>query len=642
MKNIFFIFLLSFVVLNCKAQLTVSSGVAANYLVDSVLLGPGVKAFNIQYTGAAQARGTFNGINTNLGIKKGVVLSTGKVTDAMGPNNTTSVTSQNGTPGNTQLTQIIGQPTKDAAILEFDFIPSSDTVKFNYVFASEEYYEGVCTPFNDVFAFLINGPGITGTTNIALIPGTTKLVSISSVNGGVLGDPIYGPSTSYTYCALTYTNYYVDNANPPGPTVQYDGFTKLFTAKAKVIPCQTYHIKLAIADGGNDDTWDSAVFLEAGSFNTHYLTVSNQPKITGCIVNSAIAEGSGNAAITFKRYDSIPYPRTLTYTISGTASPSDYQISPSKIYFNPGSDTANLYVTPLNDNIAESVESVSITIIPDFIVCTGWTIPGGVVNIADPPKLKPGFTTLKKQGCEPFCVQFNDTTHGNVIATWTFGDGSPTVMGPVASHCYDTAGIFNIKLSVRTTGGCRDSVTKNNYITVYPKPIAEFINKDKNLNLNDNLGTFNNASSYADKYIWSLNGSYASQDKDLRYEFIDTGCYNIQLIALSNYQCADTVQHQICIDDGFTIWVPNSFSPNNDGLNDVFLPQGTGWNPETYTLEIINRWGITVFKTGDVNNAWDGKTLGSKTINDVYIWKINITDVFKHEHELTGHVMVLR
>lgn len=640
MKINFFIFIFFFSVFSAGAQLSITSSLSPVSLVNNVLLGPGVVATNIQYTGASRAAGYFSG-NSNLGIKSGVILSTGDVQSAKGPNNTTSVTSQNSTPGNAQLTQICGQPTMDASILEFDFIPSSDSVRFKYVFASEEYYEGVCTPYNDVFAFLINGPGITGTANIALIPGTNKAVSISSVNGGILGDPIYGPSTSYSYCNLSYTNFYVDNVNPLGVTIQYDGFTKVFTAKAKVIPCQTYHIKLAIADGGNDDTWDSAVFLEAGSFNTHYLTINNQPRNIGCTVNNAAVEGSGSSIITFKRYDSIPYPRTLNYTISGSASPNDYTISSTKIYFPPGADSTFLIVTPTADNLTEGIESVSLTIIPDFIVCNGWTIPGGEVKITDPPDLNPGFSSNYQSGCEPFCIQFNDTTSGTNTALWSFGDGSPSVQSPVVTHCF-TKGIYDIKLSITNASGCKDSITKKNYITIFEKPHAEFIEKSINLSLSNNMGIFKNASLNASTYKWFLDSIFISSSTDLEYRFNDTGCYFLQLVAINSKQCKDTTENTICVTDGFNFWAPNAFSPDLDGHNDYFIPKGTGWLKENYSLQIINRWGETVFKTSDVNEAWDGTFGGMRAPSDIYVWIVNLQDIYLRNHELTGHLMLMR
>lgn len=640
MRVLYLIFSLLLLCFSAVSQLNITSTLSASSLVNGVLLGPGVVAYNVQYTGAATAVGYFSG-TSNIGIKNGVILSTGNVQSAKGPNNTTSVTTQNFTPGNTQLTQICGQPTRDAAILEFDFVPSSDSVRFKYVFASEEYFEGVCTPYNDVFAFLINGPGITGTTNIALIPSTNTAVSISSVNGGVIGLSIYGPSTSYSYCNLSNTNFYVDNVTPLGATIQYDGFTKVFTARAKVIPCQTYHIKLAVADGGNDDTWDSAVFLEAGSFNTHYLTVNTTPRYIDCSVNSAAVEGTGKAMITFKRYDSIPYPRSLNYTLSGTASPSDYTISSSKIYFPPGADSTVLFITPLNDNLIEGIETVSLTIIPDFIVCNGWTVPGGLVNITDPPDLNPDFSATYTTGCEPFCIQFNNTTTGTTTALWSFGDGSPSVQSPAATHCFNK-GTYDIKLHITNTQGCVDSITKSNYIKIFEKPHAEFVDKSVNLTFYNNIGTFKNASLNASTFKWFLDSMLISTSTDLEYPFRDTGCYFLQLVAIDSNSCSDTTQNTICVNDGFNIWVPNAFSPDLDDHNDYFIPKGTGWLKENYSLQIINRWGITVFKTTDADEGWDGNFGGMRATDDIYIWIINVKDIYLRNHEFTGYVLIMR
>lgn len=639
-KNIF-IFIQLFLFLAIKGQLSVSTNLTPTNLVNSVLLGPGVVAYNIQYTGANKAIGYFSG-TSNIGLNSGVILSTGSATSAIGPNTTTSVTTINSTPGNSQLTQICGQPTSDAAILEFDFIPSSDTIKFRYVFASEEYYEGVCTPYNDVFAFLINGPGITGTTNIALIPGTSKAVSISSVNGGVLGQSIYQPSTSYTYCNLSYTNFYVDNVTPLGTTIQYDGFTKVFTAKAKVIPCQTYHIKLAVADGGNDDTWDSAVFLDAGSFNSHYLTVNSLPQYRGCVFNNAIAEGTGSAKITFQRFDSIPYPRTLNYIMSGTATaPLDYTINPPNISFLPGFDTTSVYVTPLKDLATEGIETVSLTLIPDFIVCSGWTIPGGEVRIIEPPDLNPDFTALNQFGCEPFCVQLNNITSGTTTATWSFGDSTANVQSPAVTHCYNK-GIYDIKLVVLNNTGCKDSITKPAYITVYEKPLADFVQKNEYITLVENNGVFINSSVNAVSFSWSLDSIYLSSSRDLEYRFSDTGCYLLQLVAINGTSCSDTTQMNVCVTEGFTFWMPNAFSPDGDGINDVFIPKGTGWMDNFYSFEIVNRWGVPVFKTTDLNTFWDGRTGGEKCTDDIYAWIVNVRDIRNRTYEFTGHVLIMR
>jgi gliding motility-associated-like protein len=416
---IFFLLLTSI----CHGQLQVSGAMTPTQLVNNILLGPGVQAFNITYTGSNQSIGFFNGVNSNIGLDSGLLICNGKITTAVGPNTVTDAgLIPMGTPGDSDLTSIGGTITKDAAVLEFDFIPSSDSVFFNYVFGSEEYFEGVCTPYNDVFAFLISGPSIIGVQNIALVPNTSYPVTISSINSGLVGS--FGGDSSYSFCHLNNTQYYVDNVSPPGATVQYDGFTTVLTAKAAVLPCQTYHIKLAIADGGNDDTWDSGVFLEAGSFNSHVITLSTYPQLVGAAVDTSTVEGCGSADIIFKRYDSIAYPRTLNYTLSGTATPNvDYTLSSPVIQFAAGQDTTHIILTPLTDMLNEGVETVKLTIVPDFIICTNWDTAFVRTSIIDPPPITVNATAIVGI-CPVDSINLIGTAQGstsqfNYVWTWT-------------------------------------------------------------------------------------------------------------------------------------------------------------------------------------------------------------------------------
>lgn len=413
---------------SCYAQLQVSNTLTPVQLVNNVLLGPGVQAFNITYTGSNQSIGFFNGTNSNIGLDSGLILSNGNITTAIGPN-TESFAGliPMGTPGDSDLTALSGSNTLDAAILEFDFIPSSDSVFFNYVFGSEEYFEGVCTPFNDVFAFLISGPNISGVQNIALVPNTNYPVTISSINGGSIGLSIYNASSSYSFCHLNNSQYYIDNITPLGTTVQYDGFTTVLTARAAVLPCETYHIKLAIADGGGDNVWDSGVFLEAGSFNAHVITLSTYPQLIGAAIDSSVVEGCGTADMIFRRFDSIAFPRTLNYTMSGTAIlNTDYTLSSPVIQFAPGEDTAHIILTPLTDVITEGIETVKLTIVPDFIICTNWDTAFLRTSIIDPPPISANATAVTGI-CPVNLINLIGTAHGASTQfdyEWTWGSNS--------------------------------------------------------------------------------------------------------------------------------------------------------------------------------------------------------------------------
>ncbi len=230
------------------------SGQTPEDLVAALLGGGDVTVSNVQYHGVEAAAGTFTGGNGIIGFDSGIVLSTGSAADVAGPNLSDFMSGSNGAPGDDDLDALVAEQevqTFDAAVLEFDFVPSHDIITFEYVFASEEYNEFVNSPFNDVFAFFLNGD------NVALIPGNATPVAINNVNGG---NP-FGINASHP-------DLYINNdLDDGGGTVntELDGLTVVLMVEAEVIADETNHIKLAIGDAG-DDLLDSAVFIKAGSF----------------------------------------------------------------------------------------------------------------------------------------------------------------------------------------------------------------------------------------------------------------------------------------------------------------------------------------------------------------------------------------
>lgn len=187
-RNAFLIVTFLFFVYSLKAQLITSYTMTPTQLVQNVLAGTGITVSNVTYAGSANAIGLFNGSKSNIGLSKGVILATGAITRAIGPNNDSAANFDFGLPGDADLGSIVNPTlTFDAAVLEFDFIPSSDTVIFKYVFGSEEYPLFVDSAYNDVFGFFISGPGISGpysnsSKNIAIIPGTSLPVNIHNIN----------------------------------------------------------------------------------------------------------------------------------------------------------------------------------------------------------------------------------------------------------------------------------------------------------------------------------------------------------------------------------------------------------------------------------------------------------------------------
>jgi hypothetical protein len=262
-----------------NGDLTLSTDATAQELAQQ-LVPPWVTVTNVSYTGATEARGTFAGGNgCGLPLESGVILATGYIADAVGPNNESDVSTiffVMDYNGDTDLDSLTGGgPTYDAAVLEFDIISTNAfTLGFQYIFASEEYPEWIGS-YNDPMAIFVstNRDGTNWlnsiTNDLALVPGTTNLaVSVNNINGGCVSDFVG------SYDSPTNPQYYVDNADPnafsvppyqvaaPAFNVQYDGMTVLLSAQAQIVAGITNHVKIAVADYG-DYRYDSAVFIKA-------------------------------------------------------------------------------------------------------------------------------------------------------------------------------------------------------------------------------------------------------------------------------------------------------------------------------------------------------------------------------------------
>ncbi|MGB8369562.1 MAG: choice-of-anchor L domain-containing protein [Limisphaerales bacterium] len=278
-----------FALTQTNGNLTVSTNSTAQQLAQ-LLVPPWVIVTNASYTGAIVARGTFAGGNgCGLPIDNGVILSTGWITNAIGPNDDDGGNNYDGNygpsnlgqPGDADLSNLVGNgQTYDAAVLEFDIISTNFfTLQFLYVFASEEYPEWI-GPFNDPMAIFVstNYDGtnwINSITNdIALVPGTTNMpVSVNTINGGCVSGA--QNNNGGAYIPPTNPQYYVDNygldysaatnaAPAPEFNIQYDGMTILLTAQAPITAGVTNHVKIAIADYG-DSSYDSAIFVKPWS-----------------------------------------------------------------------------------------------------------------------------------------------------------------------------------------------------------------------------------------------------------------------------------------------------------------------------------------------------------------------------------------
>ncbi|NNC82016.1 MAG: hypothetical protein HKN79_00425, partial [Flavobacteriales bacterium] len=343
-------------------QLTVNDQVTPEEMA-TIISGNNVEILNPTVTGEEGAYGLFTADVDSFQLGEGVILTTGRITNALGPNDTESKsTAYVGANGDPKLDIISGYSTRDACKLEFDIIPAGDSITFEFSFASEEYSEYVCTNFNDVFGFFISGPGIvgdpglSGAQNIALIPGTNDPVTINDVNGG---NPNQGSA-----CPPVNPQFFTFNPLSPIAEIQYDGWTKNLIAIADgLIPCETYHLELIIADA-TDRLWDSGVFIEKIQSNNVIVEVETQGG------NSVMYEGCNDAVISFCLENPSPTDVDVVYFLQGSAvNGTDYQLidDPDPAFEHmitiPAGDLcAFLDITTIEDGVDEGMEFIDVIV----------------------------------------------------------------------------------------------------------------------------------------------------------------------------------------------------------------------------------------------------------------------------------------
>jgi gliding motility-associated-like protein len=361
-----------------SAQVTFTVQPAAD-LVQNVLVGAGVQVSNITTLGDPNQVGRFIGGNSvGLGLPNGIVMTTGNIPAMMDEADPFSFIGAPANPGSlstsgfntinsvndpdlNEILQSLGvlqgfpNLTNNVSVIEFDFIPSGDSLKFSYVFGSEEYNSYVCSDFFDAFGFFLSGPGINGTytnnaINLALVPGTNLPVGINTINDGVSDQGACPPG------GLNNTQFYVDNSAAQNFAIV--GTTTPLLCEAQVICGETYHIKLVIANG-SDTSLDSWVFLESESFSSSVPAVN----IANLLPDSAVIEGCIEGQLVFRRNLSTD---TLVIPVfySGEASNGDdYLGLPDTLTFLPGVDSLYYVLQPVDDGIAEGTNGYESLII---------------------------------------------------------------------------------------------------------------------------------------------------------------------------------------------------------------------------------------------------------------------------------------
>lgn len=790
MKNYVFLTLLFPLFMICNhesnAQVTVQSpnGWTPTQLINNVLVLPP------EISGVYISNGTFNNsanplpnnTNSKIGrftngpnyadfpISSGIVMTTGAITVAQGPNSSgSSYTEIVDGVTDVNLQALTSYTLGGVAKLEFDFFSISGDIQFEYIFASEEYPEFACTNYNDIFGFFITGPhpvtGVTETWNIALIPGTSLFVTINNLNSGSLGSS----GGTLTNCSppagsLAYSSFYC-NVPSGSPGIQFDAFTVIpannpyavngqrtgLIAKASVAYCNTYHMKLAIANV-SDNFYDSGVFIKEGSFMAPSIETNHNFNMEN---NDTLIRACNRDTVLFnltRRDPSRPYVFTLsnnTLPNPGVVLNQDYEIYyihpsthqftqmttndvvfhipadslstymvikvPETAVFAPGEvktlkllitletctfeqpryDTLIYYLRDnfpiiLEDQTINSCDQVTsiqvnetgggnihnITWTPTTFLnnsnslSPNCTITDSIVytviayddincrkdtatitvNVTQMPQAS--FLADKTTGCAPLTVRFTSTTVPE-FASYMFIISNQdetikdTLYDETFSYTFENPGYYNVTYYAKTAdvGSCEDWIVNENYIYVSDYPIADFTYMPTEPT-NGRPINFTNESQGDDitAFYWNFGDGSSTpiENPTHSYHITSDETFNVLFKVTNKYNCSHDTLKAISVVDNYAFYVPNSFTPNNDGINDLFLPKVT--DVLKYHLVVYNRNGEAIFQSINPEEPWDGTLDGVKCPGGVYTWVITYLKYAQPDTELRkiGTVSLIR
>lgn len=626
-----------------KAQnISVDEGYTPEYLVKDVLINsPCANVFNVSVSGGNFASGEksfgfFDGTGTTFPFQNGIILSTGKINNAPGPNSYLSDDGGGmGWDGDVDLNEALGLNNSfNATILEFDFIPLGNKISFDYIFSSEQYLTSPTSNqcnFTDGFAFLLKKNGDLSYQNLAVVPGTNIPVKVNTVRG---------PGTICPPANATYFDAFNDTNHP----TNYNGQTVVLTAEADVIPGTTYHIKLVIADEGNY-RYDSAIFLGGGSFNFGIDIGDDRLIATGnplCPSETLVVDATQSGATDYQWYQDsnlITGATNATYEITSAG---EYWV---EIYYgttcSPPSNTLKIeYAIDLivNENA--------------FTLCDSDENQDGITNF-DLSLITPDlFTNLPSNYIVSFFESTSSTTTLPTIYRNTTAFNK-TIVARIMNiqGCYTDYPInliintFDEVLVDETIGLCEDSI-----LTLDAG--SGFLSYEWNTNppqftqqITVNSGgiyevTLTNANNCSKTKTFTIEASGIATIEDIIInDFQENNSVTIQISASSlgnyefsldgsNYQDSNvfnnlnagefTVYVQdkkgcgIVFESFYILDYPKYFTPNEDGYNDTwYIKNLDKRNLQNSIISIFDRYGKLLKQIDGMNEGWNGNFNGN-------------------------------
>ncbi|MBA2612999.1 MAG: SBBP repeat-containing protein [Bacteroidetes bacterium] len=602
---------------------------------------------------------TFSAYNTVNGCMSTSIISVSQNTNM--PNISTTIPGTL-TCANTSVTLIGSSTTSGVTYSWSPNVVGVATLPVATAISAGNYTFTVTNPVNGCFvqsslSVIQNTsvPNISATQSGNLDCHTTSItLSGTSTTGGVIYQWSGGPSSS-NYTIYTPSTFSLTVTNPANGCSSFTSVvvssTPVFTANIMVlnqINCFANNngaIQINNLGGGlapfvitnlnnNNQISNVSSFpfnlnsLSAGNYSiqvsdangcsqTLFANINQPPALyVGLNGNTTLCEGQNTNIIS---------------TVNGGTAPYSYIWSPS------GSNASALNVSPAaNTNFT--------LMVTDNNGCQKAANIAIIIN----PKPNASLVNDKLFGCSPICASFSLSQNQNINYSynWSFTNNSTGIVTASSLYnpdiCFSEGGTYNAGLTITSIAGCTTSINYANLITVYNKPRANFsFTPDKPSILEPEVN-FTNLSAGASSYVWYNVNTIFSYQTNPSYTFQDAGTFLVTLIA-SNGQCSDTISKAIVIDDEFLFYIPNTFTPNEDNLNDLFYPVMSGYSDKNYSFMVFDRWGAQIFSTNDTQSkGWDGFYKGELCKSDVYVWKINVTTNKGKAKEFTGHINLIK
>jgi len=553
---------------------------------------------------------------------------------------------------------------------QVNVIPSSGTSPYAYYWNSgstNASQAGMCAGTDSIYVTDANGcihdtsvtvtqpPGLRDsivTTVDVLCNGGNTGSSTVGVKGGTAPytyswttTPVQTSSTANTLSAGNYTVTVTDSSGCADTAVaiitEPPLLTVLLSSPSIICIGQSTTITTTVTGGTspyiyswNTGATTNSITVNPTSTTSYTVTVTDA---NGCITGPISETVTVNPALTVTTLPAKSACMGDSVTLGATATGGDGTYTYT---WSPGAQTgASITVSP------------TVTTTYTVMLTDGCGSPAAsateTVTINPTPVVS--FSADTTNGCYPVCISFKDLTtisSGTISSwQWTFGDGG-TSNKQDTTYCYNKPGVYSVSLTATSNGGCVSSQAVSNMITVYDHPHADFTASPQPTTILNPDVNFTDESIDAYgiiRWFWKFGDPMdgISTLQNPAYSYKDTGTFCPTLTVINKYGCTDSIQKCIVIDPLFTLYIPNAFTPNADGINDYFTPKGTGI--KVFEMWVFDRWGMELFHTNNIYTGWNGKVQNGSLIvqEDTYVYVIQVTDIFNKQHQYLGKVSVV-